>query len=84
MIRPSKTRREAWRSLEELAESPEFRQHLEKEFPSATGALEDPVSRRSFLGLMGAAVAMSGLVGCRRPLTKVYGKGLPRHSSRSR
>jgi molybdopterin-containing oxidoreductase family iron-sulfur binding subunit len=63
--------REYWKSLEELADTPEFRAHVEKEFPSAAEQMSDPVSRRSFLQLMGAAVALSGVVGCRRPLAKI-------------
>ncbi len=63
--------RDHWRSLEELADTAEFRQHVEREFPSALERISDPVSRRNFLGLMGAAVAMSGLVGCSRPLSKI-------------
>jgi len=65
------TGREYWKSLEELADTPEFRAHVEKEFPSALEQLSDPVTRRSFLQLMGAAVALSGVVGCRRPLARI-------------
>ena len=64
-------RKEYWRGLDEIADTPEFRAHIEKEFPGAVGALGDSVSRRNFLGLMGATVALSGLVGCRRPLAKI-------------
>lgn len=52
-----------WRSLEELADSPQFRAWLEAEFPSAA----EPVglSRRRWLQLMGASLALAGLGGCR-------------------
>jgi molybdopterin-containing oxidoreductase family iron-sulfur binding subunit len=56
-----------WRSLEELAQSDEFRRHLEQEFP---GGIEPPaagVSRRRFLQIMAASTAMAGLAGCRWP-----------------
>ena len=64
------TGRTYWRSLDEYSQTPEFQGWLEKEFPA--GAAEfwgDDVSRRSFLRLMGASMALAGLgmSGCRRP-----------------
>ena len=59
-----------WRSLEELADAPEFQAWLEREFPAGAAELElDGVSRRNFLRLMGASMALAGigLSGCRRP-----------------
>ena len=59
-----------WRSLGELSNTPEFREWLEREFPAGTAELNGAEwSRRSFLKLMGASMALAGfgLNGCRRP-----------------
>jgi len=53
-----------WRSLDELADTPEFQAAVEREFPSAAQEWIDPTSRRSFLKLMGASMALAGLSGC--------------------
>ncbi|MEM6602147.1 MAG: TAT-variant-translocated molybdopterin oxidoreductase, partial [Verrucomicrobiota bacterium] len=59
-----------WKSLGEYSESEGFQDWLQREFPA--GAAEfwgDGVSRRNFLQLMGASLALAGLgmSGCRRP-----------------
>ena len=38
-----------WRSLEELADSPEFREFVEREYPQLAEEWHDPVERRTFL-----------------------------------
>jgi len=53
-----------WRSLEELAETPEFQAFLEREFPNGAPEVLDPGSRRTFLKLMGASLALAGVSGC--------------------
>src|SRR5262245_9070790 len=47
-----------YRSLEELASSPAFRERLAREFPAAASELDDPAGRREFLRLMGASLAL--------------------------
>jgi len=64
------TGRKYWRSLEEQADTPEFREWLEREFPAGANEMEmDGVSRRNFLQLMGGSLALAGfgMAGCRRP-----------------
>jgi MoCo/4Fe-4S cofactor protein with predicted Tat translocation signal len=61
------TGRGYWRSLQELAESEDFRQHLENEFPTGIETPQSGVSRRRFLQIMAASAAMAGMTGCRWP-----------------
>ena len=66
----AQTGRRYWRSLEEFAKTPEFQARLEQEFPMGASEFQrDELSRRSFMQLMGASVALAGLTltGCRRP-----------------
>jgi len=53
-----------WRSVDELADAPEFAELVNKEFPSQASEWIDPVSRRTFLKVMGASMALAGLAGC--------------------
>jgi len=66
--------REYWRSLEDLAATPEFQDLLHREFPrQAIGWSEDenPVEgRRNFLKVMGASLALAGLTACTRQPTE--------------
>jgi molybdopterin-containing oxidoreductase family iron-sulfur binding subunit len=56
-----------WRSLEELVEEPGFEELLENEFPAGAAEYEnDGVSRRNFLKLMGASMALAGMTACTR------------------
>ena len=62
-----------WRSLDELANTPEFQAAVEREFPGSPHAWGDDVSRRGFLKLMGASVALAGLAGCtKQPDEPIY------------
>ena len=62
-----------WRSIDELANTAEFQAAVEREFPSAAQEWVDPVSRRGFLKLMGASMALAGLAGCtKQPDEPIY------------
>src|ERR1700733_9185836 len=69
-----------WRSMEELADTPEFKEWLHREFPKGASEFTDDVSRRHFLKIMSASFALAGLglagAGCRRPEEKLepFGK----------
>ena len=70
-----------WRSLDDLADTPEFRAFAKEEFPGFAsvyeglgeavpnddGAPDAAVNRRKFLALSAAALGLAGLAGCRRP-----------------
>jgi molybdopterin-containing oxidoreductase family iron-sulfur binding subunit len=62
---------EYWRSLNQLAETPEFQERLEREFPRGAAEWLDPISRRNFLKLMGASLGLAGVVGCTRQPAEV-------------
>jgi MoCo/4Fe-4S cofactor protein with predicted Tat translocation signal len=63
---------EYWRSLEELAGNAEFRDMLHREFPKGASEWVDEVSRRGFLKLMGASLALAGMTACTKmPLEQI-------------
>jgi len=53
-----------WRSLEELAQNKEFQERVQREFPAGAAEWEDGVSRRNFLKLTSASLALAGLTAC--------------------
>jgi MoCo/4Fe-4S cofactor protein with predicted Tat translocation signal len=62
-----------WRSIDELANTAEFQAAVEREFPSSAQEWVDPVSRRGFMKLMGASLALAGLAGCtKQPDEPIY------------
>ena len=56
-----------WRSLDELAQTPEFKEAVQREFPGDDFDQLPPATRRQFLKVMGASLAMAGLTACRWP-----------------
>jgi MoCo/4Fe-4S cofactor protein with predicted Tat translocation signal len=62
------TGRTYWRSLDDLADTPEFREFMFREFPAGATELLNSDDRRQFLKIMGASMALAGLglTGCRR------------------
>ncbi|MFN9991904.1 MAG: TAT-variant-translocated molybdopterin oxidoreductase, partial [Phycisphaerales bacterium] len=72
-----------WRSADEVADRPAFRDFLEREFPAGASELSRAEwndsngsgdSRRHFLKIMGASFALAGaatIPGCRRPDHKI-------------
>jgi len=53
-----------WQSLEEIADTEEFREFLHREFPQGAAVWDDGYSRRGFLKIMGASLALAGLSSC--------------------
>ena len=53
-----------WRSLGELADTPEFREYLHREFPEQASEWNDSKGRREFLKLMTASLALAGVGAC--------------------
>jgi molybdopterin-containing oxidoreductase family iron-sulfur binding subunit len=66
-LRPDKNGKTYWRSLGELAQTPEFRKAKFSEVPDGGDAIPASLGRRDFLGIMGASFALAGLTGCRKP-----------------
>jgi molybdopterin-containing oxidoreductase family iron-sulfur binding subunit len=58
--------REYWRSLEDLAQTDAFQDLMHREFPRYASEWEDGDSRRKFIKLMGASLALAGLAACTR------------------
>ena len=60
-----------WRSLEELADTPEAQRFLEAEFPYINEVRTD---RRTILRLMGASLALAGLSACEDAAVPLFSK----------
>ena len=58
--------------MEELADTPEFRDHKENEFPHAANDPGATMDRRELLKVMAASAAFAGLTGCTKlPTQKI-------------
>lgn len=53
-----------WRSLEEVAATPQFEELLHREFPRQAAEWDGQVDRRKFLTLAGASLGLAGLTAC--------------------
>src|SRR5437588_189924 len=53
-----------WRSLEEHADTPEFREFISEEYPHEIEEWDNSLSRRNFVKVMGASLALAGISGC--------------------
>ena len=64
----TKTGRQYWRSLGQVADTPEFKTWVAREFPEGASEVNLETSRRSFMKYMAASAALSGLSlsACRR------------------
>lgn len=61
-----------WRSLEELAQTDGFLEMLHREFPRQASVWPEGASRRDFLKLMSASMALAGLSACvKQPLEPI-------------
>jgi MoCo/4Fe-4S cofactor protein with predicted Tat translocation signal len=53
-----------WRSVEEFVDAPEFGEFVSREYPQHAEEWSDSFSRRNFIKIMGASLALAGLSGC--------------------
>jgi molybdopterin-containing oxidoreductase family iron-sulfur binding subunit len=65
-----KTGPKYWRSLDHAANTPEFQEWVQREFPTTAAEMMDGNSRRTILKLMAASFGMAGMVACSRPEIK--------------
>ncbi|HEY1065542.1 MAG TPA: TAT-variant-translocated molybdopterin oxidoreductase, partial [Pirellulales bacterium] len=70
-VEPSSNRYGYWRSLGELSNSPEFQESQRLEFIGGVPDDVKGVSRRRFMQIMSASIALAGGAGCRWPKQEI-------------
>jgi molybdopterin-containing oxidoreductase family iron-sulfur binding subunit len=70
---------EYWRSLEEMSQTDAFQSYVNNEFSALATEPLSPMSRRNFLQVMGASLALAGVTtGCsRQPVETIYPYVMP-------
>lgn len=66
-----KPRNRFWRSISELQDDPAFEDFVRDEFLAGASDTPSSTSRRQFLQLMGASMALAGLTACRKPVEAI-------------
>ncbi|MBC8167450.1 MAG: TAT-variant-translocated molybdopterin oxidoreductase [Bryobacteraceae bacterium] len=65
------TGRKYWRSLDQLCQTSEFQEWVNREFPATGEEMIDEPSRRNILKVMAASFGLAGLTACRRPVEHI-------------
>jgi len=60
-----------WKSIEEFKNPKPFKEAAINEFPDSIMEAPSKMSRKKFLAIMGASIALAGLSGCRKPVQKI-------------
>src|SRR5947209_18081863 len=64
---------EYWRSLEEVAGTEAFQELLHREFPAGASEWWEGLSRRSFLRMAAATLALAGVTACtKQPTQQIF------------